>query len=45
MKLFRWLIRYVLLQFLIILIWALFYNDLNTFNIFLNKSVEKNAGK
>ena len=37
MKLFRWLIRYVLLQFLIILIWALFYNDLNTFNIFLNK--------
>ena len=37
MKLFRWLIRYVLLQFLIVLIWALFYNDLNTFNIFLNK--------
>lgn len=37
MKLFRWLIRYVLLQFLIVLIWALFYNDINTFNIFLNK--------
>lgn len=37
MKLFRWIVSYVLVQFIIIVIWALFYNDMNTFNVFLNK--------
>lgn len=37
MKLFRWIISYVLIQFTIIIIWALFYNDINTFNVFLNE--------